>query len=506
MQERKIDRVLFFTAVIIVVVACIPLAVMPERAGPAVTKIYDWISSNLGIFYQWFGIGTILFLIWLSLSPYGQIRLGGDGEKPDFSTFSWAGMLFCAGTGASLLVWAGVEWAYYIDAPPYGAVPRSAEAIAWATSYGPFHWGITAWCFYALPTIAIAYPFYVRKVPHLRASTALHSLLGPSGENSPAGRAVDLAIMIALIGGAGTSLGVIAPTIAASVAELLGIQTSDRLQLGVMLFCISLFALSVYFGIEKGIKRLSDLNVYLALALMAYILVVGPTLFILKATTDTIGFMLGNFVRMMSWTDPVDQTGFVEKWTIFYWAWWIAFAPAIGIFVTRISRGRTIRQVISSMILFGTLGCWLFYFIMGNYSLALELNNVMSVSSSLEDHGMYETVAGIISTLPLGPLTLFVFALVSVISVATTYDSASYTLASTATAELKVGENPARWNRLVWAAVLGMLPIFMIKVGGLDIIRSGVGIAALPLLIVGVAMAVALTKSLRQHSFSASDG
>jgi BCCT family betaine/carnitine transporter len=273
---------------------------MPERAGPVVENLYNWISSNLGILYQWFGIGTIMYLLWLSLGRYGHIRLGGHEEKPDFSTFSWAGMLFCAGTGASLLVWAGVEWAYYIDAPPYGAAPRSAEAIAWASAYGPFHWGITAWCFYALPTIAIAYPYYVKNVPHLRASTALHSILGPSGENSSAGRAVDLAIMIALIGGAGTSLGVIAPTIAATVAELLGLQTSFTLQLIVMLFCIGLFALSVYLGIEKGIKRLSDLNVYLALGLMAYILVVGPTLFILKASTDTIGFMLGNFVRMMS--------------------------------------------------------------------------------------------------------------------------------------------------------------------------------------------------------------
>jgi BCCT family betaine/carnitine transporter len=408
-------------------------------------------------------------------------------------------MLFCAGTGASLLVWAGVEWAYYIDAPPYGAEPRSAEAIAWASSYGPFHWGVTAWCFYALPTIAIAYPFYVKNVPHLRASTALHSILGPKGENSPVGRAVDLAIMIALIGGAGTSLGVIAPTIAASVAEILGLQTSFTLQLGVMLFCIGLFALSVYLGIEKGIKRLSDTNVYLALGLMAYILVVGPTLFILKATTDTIGFMIGNFVRMMSWTDPIDQTGFVESWTVFYWAWWIAFAPAIGIFITRISRGRTIRQVVVSMIFFGTLGCWVFYFIMGNYSLSLELNNQLSVTRELAANGMYETVASIIGTLPFGTLTLSLFALVSVISVATTYDSASYTLASTATSELKENENPARWNRIVWAGVLGMLPIFMMLVGGLPIIRSGVLIASLPLLIVGVAMAVALTKALRQH-------
>ena len=472
---------------------------MPERAGPAVERLYNWIASNLGIFYQLFGIATILYLVWLSFGRYGHIRLGGSEDRPDFSTFSWAGMLFCAGTGASLLVWAGVEWAYYIDAPPYGAEPRSAEAIAWASAYGPFHWGITAWCFYALPTIAIAYPFYVKNVPHLGASTALHSILGPSGPSSWAGRVVDLAIMIALIGGAGTSLGVIAPTIAASIAELVGIQTSFPLELAVMLFCIGLFAVSVYLGIEKGIRRLSDINVYLALGLMAYILVVGPTLFILKASTDTIGFMLTNFVRMMSWTDPIDKTGFVETWTIFYWAWWIAFAPAIGIFVTRISRGRTIRQVILSMVFFGTLGCWVFYFIMGNYSLSLELDNVMSVTGSLSEHGMYVTVANVLSTLPFGVLTLSLFSIVSVISVATTYDSASYTLASAATSELKEGENPARWNRVFWATMLGMLPIFMMFVGGLPVIRSGVLIASLPLLIVGVAMVIALTKSLRQH-------
>jgi len=495
----KIDRVLLFAAAAAVLAVCIPLGLVPEQAGPIVEDVYNWIATNLGVFYQLFGIGTILFLVWLAFGPYGGVRLGGRGEQPDFSTFSWAGMLFCAGTGASLLVWSGVEWAFYIDAPPFGAEPRSPEAIAWAASYGPFHWGITAWCFYALPTIAIAYPYYVRKVPHLRASTALHSILGPAGENSATGRVVDLAMMIALLGGAGTSLGVIAPTIAATIAQLLGLQTSFMLELMVMILCIGLFAISVYLGIEKGIKRLSDINVYLALGLLTYILIVGPTLFILKATTDTIGFMLGNFVRMMTWTDPIEQTGFVESWTIFYWAWWIAFAPAIGIFVTRISRGRTIRQVILSMIFFGTLGCWVFYFVLGNYSLSLELDNIMSVTRSLSDHGMYVTVANIISTLPLGSLALAVFALVSVISVATTYDSASYTLASAATSELKEGDNPARWHRLFWAGMLGLLPIFMMFLGGLAVIRSGVLIASLPLLAVGVAMAGALTKSLRQH-------
>jgi BCCT family betaine/carnitine transporter len=504
LKGPKLDRVLFFSAVVAVSAACIPLGLMEERAAPVVADLYNWIASNMGVFYQCFAIGTMVFLAWLTFGRFGHIRLGG--EKPDFSTFSWAGMLFCAGTGASLLVWSGVEWAFYYDSPPYGVEARSADAAEWASSYGPFHWGVTAWSFYALPTIAIAYSFYVKNIPHLRASTALHAILGRSGENSMLGRLVDLAAMIALLGGAGTSLGVIAPTIAASIAQLLGIETSFTLELGVMAVCIGLFAFSVYLGIEKGIKRLSDLNVYLALGFLAFVLIAGPTIFILKTSVNTLGFMAENFIRMMTWTDPVDDKGFVESWTIFYWAWWIAFAPPIGIFVTRISRGRTIRQVVLSMLLFGSLGCWVFYFVLGNYSLSLELNQLMSVTGKLADSGMYQTVASIISTLPWSALALSWFALVSVISVATTYDSASYTLASTATWELKEGDDPARWHRLFWAAVLGLLPIFMMFVGGLDVIRSGVLIASLPLLFVGVAMAVSLRKSLTEDESGQGDG
>ncbi len=495
MQEKKIDRVLFFSAVLIVLAVCTPLIVLAERAEPYVSDLYDWIAANLGVFYQLFGLATIGFLGWLVCGRYGGIRLGG--ERPDFSTFSWAGMLFCAGTGASLLVWSGVEWAFYYDHPPYGAEPRSLEAIEWASAYGPFHWGVTAWCLYALPTVAIAYSFYVRDIPYLRTSTSLHEILGPDGENRWTGRMVDLAVMIALVGGAGTSMGVIAPTIAASIARLLDIETSFGLQLGVMAVCIGLFALSVYKGIEKGIKRLSDLNVILALGLLAFILLAGPALFILKSSVSTLGFMAENFIRMMSWTDPVANTGFVESWSIFYWAWWIAFAPPIGIFVARISRGRTIRQVVLSMIAFGSLGCWIFYFILGNYSMYLELENRMSVTESLAQSDMYITVVNVISTLPLGGVALGVFTVVSLISVATTYDSASYTLASTATQKLREGENPSRWNRLFWAGVLGLLPVVMMAVGGLQIIRSGVLIASVPLLAVGVAMAVSLTRSLQ---------
>jgi BCCT family betaine/carnitine transporter len=498
-KPPRIDRLLFVAASAAAILVCIPLGLIPERAEQFISGLYNWIATNVGVLYQMFGIGAVGFLLWLAFSRHGHIRLGGSGDQPDYSLFSWIGMLFCAGTGASLLVWSGVEWAYYIDSPPLGAEPRSAEAIAWAAAYGPFHWGVVAWAFYALSTVAIAYPFYVNKVPHLRASTSLHAILGSRGEDSFVGRLVDLAAMIALLGGAGTSLGVIAPTIAASFAELTGMTTSFGLEFVVMVFCIGLFGASVYLGLDKGIKRLSDLNVYLILGLLAFILVVGPTLFILKTSVNTVGVMVQNFIRMISWTDPVENSGFVESWTIFYWAWWIAFALPIGVFVTRISRGRTIRQVVLGMLTFGSMGCWVFYFILGNYSLSLELENVMSVTGSLKEHGMYVTVENVISSLPLSAGALTLFIVVSVISVATTYDSASYTLASTATAEIQEGDNPARWHRVWWALILGLLPIFMMFVGGLQIIRSGVLVASLPILAVGIAMIFSLLKSLQSH-------
>jgi BCCT family betaine/carnitine transporter len=498
-KPPRIDRLLFVAASAAAILVCIPLGLIPERAEQFISGLYNWIATNVGVLYQMFGIGAVGFLLWLAFSRHGHIRLGGSGDQPDYSLFSWIGMLFCAGTGASLLVWSGVEWAYYIDSPPLGAEPRSAEAIAWAAAYGPFHWGVVAWAFYALSTVAIAYPFYVNKVPHLRASTSLHAILGSRGEDSFVGRLVDLAAMIALLGGAGTSLGVIAPTIAASFAELTGMTTSFGLEFVVMVVCIGLFGASVYLGLDKGIKRLSDLNVYLILGLLAFILVVGPTLFILKTSVNTVGVMVQNFIRMISWTDPVENSGFVESWTIFYWAWWIAFALPIGVFVTRISRGRTIRQVVLGMLTFGSMGCWVFYFILGNYSLSLELENVMSVTGSLKERGMYVTVENVISSLPLSAGALTLFIVVSVISVATTYDSASYTLASTATAEIQEGDNPARWHRVWWALILGLLPIFMMFVGGLQIIRSGVLVASLPILAVGIAMIFSLLKSLQSH-------
>ena len=289
--------------------------------------------------------------------------------------------------------------------------------------------------------------------------------------------------------------------IAACIAWLFEFETSYVLQVGVMALCVSLFIFSVWLGLKKGIKRLSDLNLILAAGLLLFILFVGPTVFLVKTSLNGLGLMAQNIVRMNFWTDPFTESGFVESWTIFYWAWWVAFAPYVGLFITRISRGRTIRQVITGMLIYGSLGCWAFYMIIGNYGLFLQLTETVDVlqvmNSGVEGAGNFAIVATL-ESLPLAPAVIAVFAVVSIIFAATTYDSASYTLASSATLHLTAGDDPARWHRVFWAFALAVMPITLMYVGGgLRTMQVMLLIASLPILIVGVAMSYSLVKSLQ---------
>ena len=410
---------------------------------------------------------------------------------------SWAGMLFCAGVGAGLLYWCGVEWAYYFDAPPFGAEPRSTAAAEWASTYGLFHWGFTAWAFYCLPAIAIAYPYYSRKLDVLRFSVSCHWFL-KGKQHGPLARSIDLLFMIALLGGAASSLGFSTPMIAATIAWLFNTEPGNTLEIAVVFVCIALFAISVWAGLKKGIKRLSDINVGLAFALLAFILLAGPTVFLVKTSLNSIGMLTQNFVRMNFWTDPFTDSGFVESWTIFYWAWWIAFAPYVGLFVTRISRGRSIRRVIAGMLIWGSLGSWLFYMIMGNYGLFLELSGKIDFTGIMGSQSGNAAIVAMLATLPGAAFVIGLFSVIAIIFAATTYDSASYTLASSATLHLKAGDDPARWHRVFWAVALGIMPVALMLLGGnLRPIQVILLVVSLPILFVGIVMSIALQRTLR---------
>jgi BCCT family betaine/carnitine transporter len=496
MKNRNVDWPSFGASVTIILTASITLFLFPEEGNKFLTELYAIISGHFAFLYLLAGVATLSLLLWLAIGRFGKIRLSKDDEQPEFGELSWAAMLFCAGVGAGLMYWAPIEWAYYYDAPPFGLEAGSAAASEWASTYGIFHWGPTAWAFYCLPTIAIAYPYYCKKVPYLRLSTSCYYFLAGK-EDSGAARLIDWLFMIGLLGGAGTSLGFSTPMIAAAVGSITGWEADFGLEVGVVAVSVLMFATSVWLGLKKGIKRLSDINMWLAFVLLAYVLVVGPTIFLLNTSMNSIGLMAQNFIRMNTWTDVFTNSGFVESWTIFYWAWWIAYGPFVGLFVTRISSGRTIRQVIFGMLTYGSLGGALFYMILGNYGLHLETSGTLEVTSILSSEGGPAAIVAILGQLPYAVIMIGLFAMIALIFSATTYDSASYILASCATRELKAKEDPVRWHRLFWAVALAILPLTLMFLGGLKTIQSATLVVSLPLVFVGVLMAVSLVKQLR---------
>jgi BCCT family betaine/carnitine transporter len=493
-NDHGVDWSIFAITLVILLGICIPLAVAPERGGELIQRVYTYLAARFGVIYLWSATAAFVFLLSLAFSRYGRVKLGD--EKPEYSTRSWASMLFCAGVATGIFYWGTIEWAYYYEAPPFGLAPRSAEAAEWAVTYGMFHWGLTGWSLYCLPALAISYSYYARRRQILRSSAACQSLIGRHADGL-AGQLIDILFMVGLLGAAGTSLGLGAPMVAAGISNLSGLEESFGLRLVIIVFCTLMFSVSVYLGLDRGIKALSNINMVGAISLLGFILVAGPTLFIIKMGTNSLGLIFANLIRMSTWTDPILNTGFVENWTVFYWAWWIALGPFMGLFVTRISRGRTIRQVVFGMLGYGSMGCWLHYIVLGNYALKLQLDGTLPVTAILQEQGAPHAIASVIASLPMGQIVLAIFCLVSSIFLATTYDSASYTLAANATRHLSIGEDPARWHRLFWALAMGLLPAILMFIGGLKALQTASLVGSLPLLGVLALMAAALFKSLR---------
>ena len=494
---KHIDGRIFALSVGLLALVAFPLAVFPEASGRWITVTYDWLALNLGPLYLWAGMGTLGFSFFLAFGRYGGMILGQASEAPEFGNASWFAMLFCAGIASGLLYWGVIEWAYYFRAPPYAAEVGSTQGILWATSYPLFHWGLTAWGFYALPTLAVGYAVHRRNESAYRLSKACRPVLGDRADGG-LGRLIDVLFMVGILGGASTSLGLSTPLIAEGFAQLTGGERSFGLDVGIVLLCSAIFAVSVYVGLDRGIRLLSNMNLVLTLALVLFVLVAGDTLFILKMGTSAVGHMLQNFVKMNLWTDPIARTGFVEDWTVFYWAWWIAYAPFVGLFVARISRGRSIRQIVVGMLVLGTAGSWLFFIVLGNYALSLELSQQLPVLAILEDRGAPAAIVAVILSLPLGKIALIVFCVVALLYLATTFDSAAYTLAAGASRDLGAQGEPSRGHRSFWALALAILPIALLGIGGLRSPQTASLVVSVPLLAVGWLLAVSLRRALSE--------
>lgn len=479
----RVDGHVFWTSLLLVAVICVPVILAPERGKQALDAVLGFLTGEFGWLYLWFTVAVFAFLVWIACGRFGRVKFGDPGDEPEFSTLSWMAMIFTSAIGGGIMYWGVIEWAYYYNDPPMGMRPHSVEAAHWAATYPLFHWGFTAWGLFCLPALALAYVYHVRKQRTLRLSDACRGVIGDRADGW-LGRVIDVLFIFGLVGAAGTSLGLEVPVVSDGIATLTPLPKGALLDAAVVVVWTVLFGVSVFLGLEKGLKRLADFNVWLAFALGAFVLAVGPTVFMIDTFTNGVGLLLQNFVHMSFYTDPVGGSGFEEDWTVFYWGWWISYAPFVGLFVAKISKGRTIRGVIVGMCVAGSAGCWLAFTLLGNTAMYYEIANLVPVADIVQSQGDTAAIMATLSSMPLGTLVLSAFLVLVVVFLATTLDSSAYTMAAVASRELPRGADPARWHRVFWAVVLAGVSLTLMYAGGLEALQTLSIITAFPLIFV----------------------
>lgn len=501
--DTRIDRFTFGMVLVILLGICIPLIFYPEQGKEWVEIARNFVTTNFGFAYLAFGILAMIFVIYIVFSDIGNIKLGRPEDTPEFNDASWAAMLFCGGIGASILYWGLIEWAYYYQAPPFGIAAESTDAIRWATTYGIFHWGPVAWAIYLVPAVPIAYFYYVRQTPVLKVSQTLMPLLGEKLAHSNWAKMLDVLFVFGMVGGGATTLGLASPLINEGLYNLFGLPRNITMQLVVLFVTTLIFAYSAYQGLKGGIQKLSNINFYLAVALLLFILVAGPTVFIFNTGLEALGRSIAEMPRMMTYIEPFKDFGdfgfkhttFPQDWTVFYWAWWLVFAPTIGLFIAKISRGRTIQNMVVGSMFYGSLGCAMFMIILGNYGLYLQLTGTVDVVNILNNESATAAIFAILNSLPMSYAVVAVFTFLAIIFTATTFDSISYILASVV--QIEVDDEPHRWNRLFWAFTLCLLPAILMFLGDLATLQTASIIAGAPLIIILSLMMLSVIKAAR---------
>lgn len=496
-NHPSLDHLIFWPAFLLISASSTLLILFPGTSTNFVESLKTDITYSLDWLYLLITAMAFIFALWLAIGRYGHIKLGKEDEPVEYSNLHWIAMMFTAGIGSGLVIWGFAEPVFYLKTPPFGIEPFSQEAQEWAHMYPLFHWGVLPWAVYVIPAVPIAYQLYVKDTPEMRISSSCDAAL-PKRGRSVIKWAIDVFIIIGIVGGTVTALGLGVPFISALVSETFGIEDNNTAKLAILGLWTLLVSFSVANGLKKGIKFLADFNMVLALLVILFILITGPTLFILGMGVNSFGLMVDNFVKMSFWTDPIGNSGFPEDWTVFYWAWWIAFSAFVGLFIARISRGRTIRQLIFGVMGWGTLGTWFFLIVSGAYSLNLEITGELAVSEILAKDGMSVMAAKIIATLPFSKLILGVFIILGMVFAATCIDSAAYIISSVCSKGIRNDQEPQLWNRLIWTVSLALLTSGLVVVGALDAVLAITIICSVPLIPILILMCISMVKWLRQ--------
>lgn len=483
--SQKYEVGLMIASLAIVALIVIGLTMFPEQGVQISYTIMNLLTHTFGSVMQFIAFVIIVFLIILALSKYGEIRLGNS--KPDYSLISWVAMMFFCGNGAGTVYWAFLEWGHHFNAAPglHGTAVSEAYNYEQSLAYCFYDWGPIAWAMLCVFVLPFAYHYYIKKDDELKFSALCKYTVGEKNVKGLFGKIVDFLFIFSAIGSVAITAGTSGSTIAAAIADLIGINNSFGLTVGVLLAVTILYTLTSMSGAAKGMKKISDANVYACLVLLLFILIIGNTQFILDSVVNSLGIMAGDFIRITTWTDPVAKSSYPQDWTVFYLIYWFVFGPFTGLFVAKISRGRKIKEIIANMLISGSAGLVFFFGIIGGYQIDMRINGILDIPYMLAN-GLSENIAlSTLHTLPFSKIAICVYLFVIVLFLATTMDAISQTLSTTIAKELDENGEAPKPLKFAWCMILCALPIAIYSIGtDIDTIKSIVLLSGFPLVII----------------------
>lgn len=472
-----------FTISLIVSVIIVGLGVvLPEGFASLTSASFDFLVGNFGWFYIITMSSFVVFSLVMLFSKYGDIKLGKPDDKPEYSLMSWFGMLFSAGMGVGLIFFGVAEPLFHFGGPLTGIAPESAAALDFAFRKSFLHWGLHPWAAYAVMALALAYMQFRREETGLISSIFI-PLIGREKATGPIGKTIDILAIFATVAGVASSLGMATMQINGGLNGLVGLPFNTGVQLAIIGIITFLFVLTAVMGIEKGIKLVSDMNITLCFGLMLVAFLVGPKVEILNNLSNSVGLYLAGLIPD---SFAISGEPWYGWWTVFYWAWWIAWAPFVGTFIARISKGRTIRQFIAGVLIAPTIMSFFWFSIFGTVGVKVY-DKIGAFTTETAFFQVFEHY-------PLGTLLSGVAVLLLTTFFITSANSATFVMGMFSEGG---NLNPGTPKKIVWGLVTAGLAAVLLIAGGLNALQTGSIVAAFPFAFVMIAAMVSFAKALK---------
>lgn len=493
MDKNELKNPVFVIALVLCTAIAIWAIALNDSFSQVSNAVFGFLTQDFGWLYLIAMLAFVVFALCIAFSRWGSIRLGPDDSKPDYSTVSWFAMLFGCGMGVGLVFWGIAEPISHYVSPPAGIDASSAESAKFALSTSFMHWGIHPWANYAIIGLSLAYFMYRKGKPAL-ISAALSPVLGPNGTNGFVGRLVDILALFATMAGVVTSLGLGVLQINAGLNYLFGVPVDLFAQIVIILVISVIFIGSAVAGIDKGIKVISDANLFIAVGVLIVCFIVGPKVDILNNLAGGLGDYIGTFFQSSLGISAYGDNSWALAWRVFYWAWWIAWAPFVGVFIARISKGRTVREFILGVVLVPAVASILWFAVFGTLGLTVAYDGTLSADAIASVAASPETgLFLVLNQYPLGAIVSVVMLVLICTFFITSANSGTFVLGMLSSAG---SVNPSNGKKILWGIVLTAMAIGLLIAGGLKPLQTISIAAAFPFIFIMFAAMVSIVKGL----------